>query len=211
AAQDCVRQKRTTSRDHAFPDETRENKHHAIEKAIRVESALLLDLRKQMPWPLYRTGNQVREQADEETIVKERSGSFNSAFIYVHDVGDFLKGVKGNARRKDDANQGQRDIVNSKVFEGGEERSREEIEVFEDPKNRKIQDKGKNKPLLSVKARTGGGNFLGDQKIGGGAANHEHEETPVPPAVEKVASEQEENVLSTMTEAPVQQHDRYQE
>ncbi len=60
----------------------------------------------------------MRKQTDEETIIEERPGSLDPPFINVHDVGDFLKRVKRNAWRKDDANQGQRDIVNSKVFEG---------------------------------------------------------------------------------------------
>src|SRR6267143_4081796 len=199
SAEDRICQNRTIVCDHALADETRENQHYAIEKSIGVENALPLDLRKQMPWPLYRTGYQVREQTDEQTIIEERSGSLNPAFIYVHDVGDFLKGVKRNARWKKNANQRQRNIVNAQPVQSAQERPREEIEILEDPKNREIQDEGKNKPLLSVRVRTAGGNFPRDQKIHAGAANHEHEETPVPTAVEKVASEQEENVLGAVT------------
>jgi hypothetical protein len=103
-AKDCVCQKGTIIRDHAFPDEARENQHQTIEKSICVESALLLDLRKQMPWPLYRTRNQVREQTDEETIIEERLGSLDPPLIDVHDIGDFLKRVKGNSWREKDSN-----------------------------------------------------------------------------------------------------------
>src|SRR4029077_3688052 len=118
--------------------------------SIRVESALLLDLRKQMPRPLYRAGNQMREQADEESIVEERFGSLNPALVDIHDVGDFLEGVKRNARWKENANQRQGDIVNAQPVQSAQERAREEIEVFENPENREVQNEGKNKPFLSV-------------------------------------------------------------
>jgi hypothetical protein len=70
-AKDGIRQNGTIIRNHAFPDEARENQHQTMEKSIPVESALLLDLRKQMLWPLYWTGNQVREQADKETVLEK--------------------------------------------------------------------------------------------------------------------------------------------
>src|SRR5258708_3530681 len=96
-AKNGVCQNGTIIRDHAFSDEARENQHQAIEKSISVESAFLLDLGEQMPRPLYRTSNQVREQTDEETIIEERPGSFDPPFVDVHDIGDFLKRVKRNA------------------------------------------------------------------------------------------------------------------
>jgi hypothetical protein len=210
-AEDRVCQNCTIIRDHAFPDEARENQHHAIEESIRVESALLLDLREQMPWPLYRTGNQVREQTDEETIIEERPGSLNPPFIDVHDIGDFLKRVKRNAWWKDDLNQRQRDIVNSKFFEGTQEGAREEVKVFENAQNREIQNEREDEPLPAVGVRAAGCDLLCDQEIHRGAANHEGEETPIPPSVEKVAGQEKENILSAVIETPVQQHDWYQE
>src|SRR6266478_8339287 len=193
--------------DHAFPEETREDQHQAIEKSICVESTLPLGLRKQVPWPLYRTGNQVSEQTDEETIIEERSGSLDPPLINVHDISNFLKRVKRNAWRKDDANEGQRDIVNAKLLEGAEEGAREEVKVFENPQNREIQDERENEPLLPMGGRTAGDDLLCDQEVHRGATNHESEETPIPPSVEKVTGKKKENVLGAMIQAPIQQHD----
>ncbi len=211
AAKDGVCQNGTIIRDHAFPDESRENQHKPVEKPIRVECALLLDLRKQMPGPLYRAGNQVREQTDEETIVEKRLGGLNSSFIYVHDISDFLKGVKRDAGRKDDANQGQRNIVNSKFVEGTQEGTRKEVKVFKGPQNQEIQDEREDKPLPPVGIQAAGGNLLCDEEIHRGAADHKGEETPIPPSVEKVAGQEKKNILGAMIEAPIQEHDRYQE
>src|SRR5260370_2821436 len=95
-AKNGVCQNGTIIRDHAFSDEARENQHHAIEKSISVESAFLLDLREQMPRPLYRTGNQVREQTYEETIIEERPGSLDPPFVDGPHIGTFLKPLKPN-------------------------------------------------------------------------------------------------------------------
>ena len=57
-AEDCVCHNGAIVRDHAFADEAGKNQHHAIEKSIRVESALLLDLWKQMCRPLYRQSSE---------------------------------------------------------------------------------------------------------------------------------------------------------
>jgi hypothetical protein len=101
--------------------------------------------------------------------------------------------------------------VNSKSFEGAQEGAGEEVEVFEDPQNHEIQDEREDKPLPAVGVRAAGCDLLCDQEIHGGAANHESEKTPIPPSIEKVASQEKENILGAVIETPVQQHDRYQE
>jgi hypothetical protein len=101
--------------------------------------------------------------------------------------------------------------VKTKLAKPFNEGAREKIKIFEDPENRKVQDERENQPLFPARIRATGRNSLGDQKIHRGAEDHEREEAPVPPAVEKVAGEQKENVLGAVTETPVQQHDWYQE
>jgi len=44
-----------------------------------------------------------------------------------------------------------------------------------------------------------------------GVANHESEETPIPPSVEEVAGQEKENILGAAIEARVLQHHGYQE
>ena len=99
--------------DDAFANEAGKNQHQPVEEPVRIESAGLLDLWQQVSWFLDRTGDQVREQTDKETIVEKGPGGFNSSFINVHDIGHFLERVKRNAGRQDNANQGQRKIVNA--------------------------------------------------------------------------------------------------
>jgi hypothetical protein len=62
-----------------------------------------------------------------------------------------------------------------------------------------------------VGVRAAGTDLLSDQEIHHGAADHESEETPIPPSVEKVAGQEKENILGAVVETPVQQHDRNQE
>jgi len=61
-----------------------------------------------------------------------------------------------------------------------------------------------------VGVRAPGCDLLCDQEINRGAANHESEETPIPPSVEKVAGKKEENILGALIETPVQKHNWYQ-
>ena len=61
-----------------------------------------------------------------------------------------MKRVERNAWGKEDANQGQRDIVNSKSFEGAQEGAGEEVEVFEDPQNHEIQDERRSHSSFGI-------------------------------------------------------------
>ena len=102
-------------------------------------------------------------------------------------------------------------MVNAQRFQRSRKGPSEEIKVLEYSKNPKIQHQRQDKPLLAVGVRAAGGDFLGDQKIHRGTANHECQEAPVPPAVEKVTGQKQENVLGAMRQAPVHQRNRDQE
>jgi hypothetical protein len=56
------------------------------------------------------------EQTDKKSIVQERLGSLDPPFVDVIDVGDFLKSVKRDARRKNDTDQGQGNIVGAQLI-----------------------------------------------------------------------------------------------
>ena len=101
--------------------------------------------------------------------------------------------------------------MNAKILEAAQERACEKVKVFENPQDREIQDEREDEPLLPVGVRAAGFDLLCDQEIHRGAANHEREETPIPPSVEKVAGQEKENILGAVLETPVQQHDWYQE
>src|SRR5437588_6042590 len=69
ATKSRVCEKSTIVRDHAFAHEAGKNKHQAVEKSIRIKAAALLNLRKEMSRSLNRPCNQMREEADEDTVV----------------------------------------------------------------------------------------------------------------------------------------------
>src|SRR2546425_4594217 len=140
AAESRVRQESAIVRDHALSEESGKNQHQAIEKPIRIERPVLLDLGKQMPRSLNRTSNQVRKKADEESIVEEGLRRFESSFIDVDNVCDFLECIKRNTRWENDANQLERNMMNAKRLQCGPKRVSEKIQILECSKNRKIQD-----------------------------------------------------------------------
>ena len=149
----------------------------------------------------------MREQADKETVLEKRFGSLNSSFVDVDDVGDFLKSIKGNSWRENDANQGKGNVVKTDLVKRVNERACKEIEIFEDSQNGEIEDERKDKPFFPILVRAAGDNFLADEKVHGGAADHECEKSPIPPAVKEIAGKKKKNILGAVIEAPVEQHD----
>src|SRR5262249_22088553 len=147
AAERGVDQKRAVIRDDALSNQPRKNQHQAVKETVRIESAFLLSLWQQVGGALDGTGNQVREQADEQSVIEERSGSFNPAFVDIHDISDFLKCIKRNSRWKDDANQGKRNIVNTEVIQHADERPGKEVKIFKNPENGEVQNQGKEEPF----------------------------------------------------------------
>jgi len=100
--------------------------------------------------------------------------------------------------------------MNAKFVKRPHKRAREEIKIFENSKNSEIQDERKDKPFFPIQVRASGCDLLGDQEIYCSAANHESEETPIPPSIKKVAGHEKENILGAVLETPVQQRNWYQ-
>src|SRR5437867_2077524 len=63
-----VRQQCAIVRHYAFTQEPGKNQHHPVKKPIGIKNTLFLCLRKQVPRPLDWPGDQVREQADKQTV-----------------------------------------------------------------------------------------------------------------------------------------------
>jgi hypothetical protein len=97
--------------------------------------------------------------------------------------------------------------VQAELVKRANERAGKEIEIFEDSQDGEIEDERKDKPFFPIVVRAARSNFLADEKIHGGAANHECEKSPVPPAVKEIAGQKKENVLGAVIESPVEQHD----
>ena len=207
AAKRRVRQQRAIVSNHAFANEPRNNQHEAVKKAVRVETAILLNLRKKMPGPLNWAGDQMGKQADEQSVFDKRFRRCESAFIDVHNVGDFLKRIERDAGRKKDTDQRQGNIVDTERAKHRGKRIHEEIEILERSENGKIHDQRKDEPFPAVDVSRLRSDSLRDQKIDQRAANHEGEESPVPPSVEEVAGAQQKDVLLAAAQAPIDEHD----
>src|SRR5260370_21081798 len=65
ADKSCLRQPSAIVRDHALAQEPGKNQHQTVEEPVRIEGAVPLDLRKQVPRSLNRACDQMREQAYE--------------------------------------------------------------------------------------------------------------------------------------------------
>src|SRR5690242_7443900 len=139
-----------------------------------------------MVGPLNGTGNQVREQADKQTVIEERPRGLDASFVHVHDVGDFLKRIKRYPRGKKDADQRQRDIVKAEVIQHADKGAGKKVKIFENSENREVQNQREGEPFVAIRVLGRRHNLLGDQEIDRGTANHEGEKAPVPPAVEEV-------------------------
>src|SRR5207249_6920051 len=72
------------------------------------------------------------------------------SFINVHDIRDFLKGIKRNSRRKNDTNERQGNVVKTKVVQHADKGPGKEIKILENPKNREVQKQGKDEPLSAM-------------------------------------------------------------
>src|SRR5258708_8984958 len=180
--------------DHAFAEQSLENEQQAGKRLFGIPFAGLLHLRKQMRRPLNRPGDQVWEQADEQAILNKRPRGWKFARININDVGHFLEGVKRNSRRKDNSQHGQR-RVNAQRGKRNRERVSEEVEILKKAQNRKIDDQRERQEQTANPRILCIPDFDGDQIVHDRGSDHQAEETPIPPTVEKIADEQKKFIL----------------
>src|SRR5437867_9124400 len=93
------------------------------------------------------TRNQMWKQTDEQAVLDKGPGGFESSFIDLYDISHLLKRIKGNPWRKNDADQRNGNIMDAQHCEGIRKGVDEEIKIFEDAKNPKVQEERKEKPL----------------------------------------------------------------
>ena len=93
----------TVVRDDAFLQQAKKDQHQPVEELIAVELAVLLHLRQQMAGTLNRPCDQMRKQADEQSVIDEGVRRPQLSFVDIDDVGDFLERIERDARRQQDA------------------------------------------------------------------------------------------------------------
>ena len=125
-------------RHHAFPEKTGQDEHHSTEKLLAIINSWLLNLRQQMRWPLNGTRDEVRKQRNEQRIVHQPLGRFQLPVIDVHNVRNFLEGVKRDSRRQNDPQYQEGNVVDSHSVQHLHQRIFEEVEVFEEAQKREV-------------------------------------------------------------------------
>src|SRR6202030_1783417 len=116
--------------------------------------------------------------------------------IDIHDIGDFLEGVKGDSRREKDTPHADGNLLQSKQSREVGRRVDKEIEILEDTEKREVQDQGEEQQQAATSLVGGRGDFPGDDVIHEGRTGHQDKETPVPPAIKKIARGQQKKILS---------------
>jgi hypothetical protein len=71
---------------HALPEKAQQNQHAPVEEPTALPVARILDLRQKMGRPLDRPCDQMREQADEESVVEQRPRGFLFPVIDIDDI-----------------------------------------------------------------------------------------------------------------------------
>src|SRR5712692_445761 len=97
--------------DHYFAEEPFEDEEKTGEGFLRVPSAGSLNLRQEVRRALDGASDQVRKKANEEGVLNNRLSRLELSMVDVYYIGDFLKGVEGNARRQKNLPEGDRHLL----------------------------------------------------------------------------------------------------
>ena len=101
--------------------------------------------------------------------------------------------------------------MKAEVVQHPDEGAGKKIKILENSENGEVQDEREDEPLPAMRILLRRNDFLSDQKIHHGAANHEREKPPVPPAVKEVTRQQKKDILGTAVQPPKKKNDRDQE
>src|SRR3954469_16184361 len=160
---------------------------------------------------LDRTGNQVREQADEERVVDQGIGRLQAALVDVDDVRNFLKCVKRDPGWKEDSQRRGRSVVEPESFERCRERVHEEVEVLKRTKEPEVDDEGDRQQQFAPCPVVGARDRSRAVEIDDRRRGNQCKEAWIPPPVEHVAGEKEQVILWSPPETPIGEDDQGQE
>ena len=127
--------------------------------------------------------------------------------IHIDRVAERLKGIKTDPHRKDDL-QGHRRGVQPEHRAETSERIGEEIEVFEGGEDAQIRQERQQDPRASLPLVLLFFEGEADSEVDAGRDEQERGKSPVPPAIEHKARDDDQPVLTFLAEQPVEcEHD----
>src|SRR5271165_5962334 len=152
---------------------------------------------------LNRTCDQVRKEANEESIIDKRISRLDLPSIDIDYVCDFLEGVEGDAGRKQNPQQRHRNVVETHRRQHSGERLDEEIEILEESEKAKVNNQRQDQEGPSLHGILQSGELPRYQKINAGATCHQKQESPIPPTVKEIACGEQEDILRPPAQFPI--------
>ena len=193
--------------------EAPEHLAQAIDSPIIIKGTRAKHLRQEVGGALDGSCHELREEADVGEEGRGIAGGGEAAAIDVDGIAEGLEGVEGDAHREDEV-EGEGVGVEATGAEQSREVRGEEVEVFEESEDAQVEaDVGSREgaaPRLPAFTALDG---QAADVAGSSRQGYEQQETPVPPAVEDVAGQDDEGVLPSQVtaESPVQGEDDGQE
>ena len=161
--------------------------------------------------PFNGSGDQLGKERHKGGKINEVARGPHLAPINIQRIGHGLEGVKGYSDRQDDVQMAHRGI-DSDLLEQHDQIVRKEIEVFEEPQHAQTRghaDHHRDFAAALVVA------CIPDNQPGGvvdgRGDENQREKAPIPPAIEKVAGNQQQDVLAPMGQGPIEAVDHQKE
>ena len=190
-----------------------EDEAHAVAPLLVGEGARRGDLRQEVGGALDGPGNELREERDKGGEGDGVSGGLEVASVDVDGVGEGLEGVEGDADGQDDL-QGGGVHGDAERTPGGDPVLDEEVGVLEVAEDAEVDGEGDPEPPLLERLGVGFFDADADEEVDEGGEGNEPKKSPVPPTVEDVGGDQQQEVLRpqvAVRHEPIQPEDNRQE
>ena len=185
---------RTGVGDDDFLEHAPEDEAHAVAPLLVGEGPRRGDLRQQVGGPLDGPRDELREEGDKGTKGHGVAGGLEVAPVDVDGVGEGLEGVEGDADGQDDL-QGGGVHGDAEAVPGGDPVLDKEVGVLEVAEDAEVDGEGDPEPPFLARLVGRFFNADADEKVDDGGEGDEPEEAPVPPPVEDVGGNEQQQVL----------------
>ena len=193
ALKNHVRQRREVVGQHDFLEHAPEHEPEALFEHVAGDAPRLAELRQQMRRPLDRAGDQLGEEGDEGQEMNDSSAWRELSAVDVDGIAHRLEGVERDAHRQDDVQRAQLER-HVQIRQQVRQRLDEEIVVLEEAEDGQVARHARDEQRLAPARRRDALQPQADPVIEQAREREQPEEPPVPPAVEKVAGRDDEEV-----------------
>ena len=197
---------------HDLLEHAPEDEAHAVAPLLVGEGPGRGDLREQVGGPFYGPRDKLREEGDKGTKGDGVTGGLEVAPIDVDGVGEGLEGVEGDADGQDDL-QGGGVHGDAKGLPGRDPVLDEEVGVLEVAEDAEVDGEGDPQPPFLPRFVRRLFNADADEEVDDGGEGNQPEEAPVPPAVEDIRRNKQQQVLRlevALGDKPIQPKDNRQ-